>query len=260
MKLAKDQIARQFSRAASTYDQAAHLQHEMAEKLIGSIPKLATGKLGDLGCGTGWAVTKLAQKNRTDLIGIDIAPGMIEIAQARVPTAEVHCCDLEETPLDSNCADVVFSNAAIQWCNVNGAIQEIYRICKPNGFAVFSTFGPRTLCEIRSAWRAAGDQRDRIHEFESAELLQSILQRTGFASIVDLAIERTFRFDSVDALLRSIKQIGATNASIGRPTGLLGTKRYLEFRDVFAQRLAREGHLQLTYECIFAVAEKQSSS
>ena len=153
MKLAKDQIARQFSRAAATYDDAAQLQNEMAKRLIREIPAKATGNLVDLGCGTGWALNKLERENRFDLIGIDIAPGMIEVAQARVPGAEFHCCDLEETPLDANCADIVFSNAAIQWCNVSGAIQEMYRICKPNGHLVFSTFGPRTLCEIRSAWR-----------------------------------------------------------------------------------------------------------
>jgi malonyl-CoA O-methyltransferase len=257
MNLSKVQIAHQFSRAASTYDNAAQLQNEMAEKLIGAMPARITGTLVDLGCGTGWALNKLAQKNRFELIGIDIAPGMIEIAQARVPTAQFHCCDLEETPLESKMADVVFSNAALQWCDVEAAIREMHRICKPEGNVVFSTFGPKTLGEIQSAWRTAGDQVDRIHQFKSAGAIKSIMQRIGFETIRIVPVERKSTYNTVDALLRSLKQLGATNASVSRQTGLLGTKRFRSFRDVFETQLERDGHLELTFECIFAVAEKR---
>lgn len=256
MKLAKDQIARQFSRAAATYDHAAQLQNEMAEKLIGAMPTLATGKLVDLGCGTGWALNKLAQNNRFELIGIDIAPGMIEIAQARVPTAQFHCCDLEQTPLSSNVADIVFSNAALQWCNVEAAIQEMHRICKPEGSVVFSTFGPGTLNEVRSAWKLAGDQTDRVHEFESRDSIESTMKQLSFEHARVKPAVRKLNYDSLEALLQNIKQLGATNASVSRQISLLGTRRYQEFRDVFETQLERDGHLELTFECIFVVAEK----
>jgi hypothetical protein len=70
------------------------------------------------------------------------------------------------------------------------------------------------------------------------------------------SVEQKLAYYSVDALLQSIKQLGATNASASRQTGLLGTKRFQSFRDVFETQLERDGHLALTFECIFSVAEK----
>ncbi len=256
MKLAKNQIARQFSRAAATYDLAAHLPNEMASNLIEMLPTGVSGHLVDLGCGTGWALHKFAQMNRFELTAVDIAPGMIEIASARTPSATFHCCDLEQTPLNSNMADIVFSNAALQWCNLDRALREIHRIGKPNGKVVFSTFGPKTLTEVRSAWEAANDFERRIHDFESCTSIKTALRRNGFESLALDSIERRLTYDSVDMLLRSIKQLGATNASVDRRTGLLGTQRYQTFRNVFETRLEREGHLALTFECIFAIAKK----
>lgn len=256
MNLAKDQIARQFSRAAQTYDLAAQLQNEMADQLIGSLPAVASGTLVDLGCGTGWALQKLALTNRFELTAIDIAPGMIEVAQARVPNATFLCCDLEETPLETDSVDIVFSNAALQWCDVSKSIREMHRICKPKGRIVFSTFGPNTLAEVRSAWHKAGDQMNRIHEFESCESIETVLKQMSFENALVGPVERKLKYDSVDSLLRSIKQLGATNASASRQTGLLGTQLYQEFRDVLDSRLARNGHLELTFECIFVGAEK----
>lgn len=256
MRLAKDQIALQFSRAASTYDLASQLQNEMADRLIGELPASATGTLVDLGCGTGWALKKLAQLNRFKLTAVDLAPGMIEVARSRVPTAKFHCCDLEKTPLESNSADIVFSNATIQWCDVEQAIQEMYRICKPSGSLLYSTFGPRTLLEIRSAWQSVGDETNRVHDFNSTRFIESCMNSTDFKHVSVSSVERQVSYDSVDGLLQSIKQMGATNASTGRQTGLLGTSRYHEFRGVFEQRLESDGFLELTFECIFAQAQK----
>lgn len=256
MKLAKDQIARQFSRAASTYDQAAQLQTKMATRLIDAIPAEAAGALVELGCGTGWALNEIEQTGRFTLTAVDLAPGMIEIARSRVPAATFHCCDLEKTPLDNNSADVVFSNAAIQWCDAAEAFREMQRICKPRGHIFVSTFGPSTFHELRSAWRDASDTNNRVHEFESTQQIESAMLELGLQNVSVETTDEVIQFDSVDGLLQSIKQLGATNASTKRQTGLLGTKRYRKFRQVFDQRLTDDGHLTLTFESVFAFAQK----
>ena len=256
MKLAKDQIARQFSRAAATYDQAAQLQNEMAERLIAAIPAHAAGTLVDLGCGTGWALDQLAHAKRFELTAIDLAPGMVEIARSRVPTATFHCCDLEETPLPENLADIVFSNAAIQWCDFCSALREMVRICKPGGHLLFSTFGSNTLNELKSAWQLTGDASDRVHELEPLSIIESTLDELALQHYELASSCREMSFESVDAMLQGIKQLGATNASTTRQTGLLGTSRYRKFRQVFEQRLADSGHLTLTFECVFVTAIK----
>ena len=254
MRLAKQQIARQFSRAAGTYDLAARLQNQIAAQLIETIPSGLGGELVDLGCGTGWALEKLASLSRFKLTAVDIAPGMIEVAQTRVPDASFHCCDLEATPLPDQWADVVFSSSAIQWCDTSAALKEIKRIGKPGGHLVGSTFGPGTFAQLRSAWQSAGDQQQRVHEFDSLTTIQAIMSQQGFREVVLRSQEHRLEFDSIDDLLKSIKQIGATNASATRQPGLLGTKRYRDFRSVLEQRLIREGKLSLAFESILMSA------
>lgn len=255
MKLAKQQIARQFSRAAGTYDRAAQLQNEMSKQLIDAIPAELNGAAVDLGCGTGWALEKIATLDRFELTAVDIAPGMIEVARQRVPSASFHCCDLEETPLPDHWADLVFTSSSIQWCNTNAALQEIKRICKPGGYLLGSTFGPGTFAELRSAWQTAGDQQSRVHDFDSCETIESLMQQQGFKNIVLRSEDHRVEFNTVDDLLQSIKQIGATNASATRQPGLLGTQRYREFRSVLQQRLEQDGKLSLAFESIFISAQ-----
>ena len=190
MILAKDQIARQFSRAASTYDTAAQLQNEMAEILIDAIPDHSQGTLVDLGCGTGWPLQQLRQTCDCDMTAIDIAPGMIEMARQKVPQVNFICCDLERTPLSDDFADIIFSNAAIQWCDTARALTEMNRIAKPNANLLLSTFGPSTFIEIRSAWEAIGDRSDRIHKFENPQTIERVLEELELKNI---AIKRENR-------------------------------------------------------------------
>jgi len=229
LKLAKQQIARQFSRAAGTYDRAAQLQNEMAKQLIVAIPAELNGAAVDLGCGTGWALEKIATLDRFELTAVDIAPGMIEVARDRVPSATFHCCDLEETPLPDHWADLVFTSSAIQWCDTATALQEIKRISKPGGCLLGSTFGPGTFAELKAAWEAAGDQQTRIHKFDSRETIESTLLQLGF---LDICVESRNHW-----------------LEFTRHPGLLGTQRYREFRSVLKQRLAQD-ELGLTFESI----------
>jgi malonyl-CoA O-methyltransferase len=269
MNLAKKQIAHQFSRAAKTYDAAANLQNEMAARLIDQIAyeQSASGQsrlgrtLVDLGCGTGAALLNIASRfDQLNLIAVDIAPGMIEVAKERLATSSVaatfHCCDLESTPLASDSADIVFSNAAIQWCDPASAIGEMRRICRGGGSIFLSTFGPGTCREIQSAWDQVDDSRVRVHEFSAPEQLEQHMLSTGLRDVAVQSENRELTFDSVDSFLQSLKQIGATYASSSRQQGLMGTNRYRKFRSVLTDRLTTQGKLTLTFHCVFATAKK----
>lgn len=254
MKLAKDQIARQFSRAATTYDTAAQLQNEMAGILIDAIPECAQGTLVDLGCGTGWPLKKFVKSGKFEMTAIDIAPGMIEMARHKVPQMNFICCDLESTPLPDAFANVIFSNAAIQWCDTAKALTEIARIAKPNANLLLSTFGPATFVEIHNAWKEIGDSSDRIHQFEDPTTIEHLLNDLNFEEIIIKRENRQLVYHSVDDLLQGIRNLGATNASSNRSSGLLGKERYRQFRAVFENRLTQFNRLELTFDCIFVFA------
>ena len=191
-----------------------------------------------------------------DLTGIDIAPRMIEFAQARLPKANFICADLEKTPLDDDHADVVFSNAALQWCESASAFGEINRILRPGGILLVSTFGPATLGQWRSAWKTVDPNSQRVHDFESADSMKRSMNQIGFRDLEVQISNREFEFTSVDVMFQSIKRLGATNASANRRTGLMGRRRFEQVVSIFENELQQSGKLTLSYECFFVSAKK----
>ena len=261
MTLEKKQIARQFSRAATTYDDVASVQALMATRLIEKIPIDARGTLIDLGCGTGAALKSLASQTRLELIGIDVAAGMLAQTRLRLERVSKKVVllerDLENTGLENECADIVFSNAAIQWCQSRLAFAEMNRILRPGGQLFVSTFGPQTLCEWRQAWQAIGDTSARVHSLEPLVTLQENLKIAGFDCLTAETELYRPEFISVNDMLRSIKQLGATNASRDRAAGLLGREKFLRLTNHFQNQL-NDGVLSLSFECFFLNGRKSS--
>lgn len=259
MKLAKNQIAQQFSRAAATYDSASQLQVEMADRLLQKIPSADGDHWVDLGCGTGYALEQMARLAPRKLTGIDIAPRMIEVAQTRIPTAEFVCGDLENTTLPGGCAEIVFSNAALQWCNSRSALREIKRIARPGGIVLVSTFGPATLNQWRTAWQSVDANSARVHDFESPDELRAKLNELGFEEIQVTVIERNCEFASVSEMFQNIKRMGATNAAANRRKGLLGRRLYQQVVDWFEKEIQQTGKLTCSFECVFVFAKTPRS-
>ncbi len=256
MRLGKQQIARQFSRAAATYDEVAQLQFEMADRLIDRIPLGAKGTLVDFGCGTGYALEQLAGFPRLELVGIDLAKGMLEQARDRVGPIQLIMGDLEQTELADNSVDIAFSNAAIQWCDATTAFMEMARVLKPGGLLLASTFGSGTLGEWKSAWHSIRDKNQRIHDFESDQQLRDALVETGFEEI-EIALEtQQLNFFSVDELFQNVKKLGATNAAPERPTGMLGRQKYFELRRHFENQLEIAGSITISFVCVFIAARR----
>jgi malonyl-CoA O-methyltransferase len=260
MKLAKQQIARQFSRAAPTYDEVAQLQCEMADRLIDRIPADASGRLVDFGCGTGYALKQLAGFPQLELVGIDIAKGMIQQAHDRSLPARLLVADLEQTDLKDQSVGIAFSNVAIQWCDTQTSFSEMARVLKPGGRLLVSTFGSGTLREWKSAWHAINDRNQRVHDFESADRLRNALVKSGFGKIEIASEIRQLVFGSVDLLLQNVKKLGATNAATDRPAGMLGRQKYLELRQHFERQLQSAGAISISFACIFIAAVRSDTN
>jgi len=95
----------------------------------------------DLGCGVGndsfLALKKVGPTGK--VIGIDIAPGMVELASKHatrlgITNIEFREGDLESLPLESNSIDVVISNCTINMVPDKAKVfSEIFRVLKPGG-------------------------------------------------------------------------------------------------------------------------------
>ena len=177
----REQVARQFSKAAETYDSAAQFQRELGRYLIDQISPTANGTLIDLGCGTGETLEQIKTRWPTlQLSGVDIAPAMIQKAQARASASNFLVADIEQTGLPAESANIVISCAAMQWCDPHRAVAEAARLLRPEGQFLMATFVSGTLPEFREAWRRVRPDLNRVHDLVSAADWQSALTRSGF--------------------------------------------------------------------------------
>lgn len=222
----KGNVARSFGRAAQTYDDVAELQRKIGHHLMRCLPPLSSQDvILDLGAGTGFFTRHLAAiVPGGRVIALDIAEPMLRQAQLGFGGISV-VGDAEAIPFRDGSVDLVFSNMCIQWCRAPEKLfSEIRRILKPQGGVIFSTFGPRTLLELRQAW-AVADDYDHVIDFISAQEIERAMTAAGL-----IWSDRTFwlehyAYADVLALMRELKGLGARNASGHRSRGMTGKGR-----------------------------------
>jgi malonyl-CoA O-methyltransferase len=248
-----------FDRASATYEAAAGLQARVAEELLGRLDTfgLQPQVVLDLGAGTGRTTRELKRRYpRASVIALDLAPGMLREAnrhQMRWRRFERVCGDAQRLPLAAASVDLVFSSLMLQWCQpLDAAFGEVRRVLRASGFFAFSTFGPATLSELRSAW-AQADRHNHVNHFIDMHDVGSALMRAGLSEPV-LDVDR-IEVDYPDArtLMRDLKSIGAHNVTAGRPRALTGRARLKRMEHAY-EGYRREGALPATYEVIYGAS------
>lgn len=258
-ELDRAQVKRSFDRAAKHYDAHAPLQREVRERLLEKLElvTLEPRAVLDAGCGPGGALKPLAKRfAKTELVALDIAPGMLAEARRQKPwfralrTVEG---DLAAMPLADGSVDLVFSSLALQWVNnPDAAFREFRRVLRGGGLVVFSTFGPDTLRELREAWSAV-DGFTHVNRFLDLHDVGDALVRAGFTEVVMDVEHFTLTYDRVEGLLRDLKAIGAHNVNAGRAHGLTGRRRFAAFEAAY-EKFRRDGKLPATYEVVYGTA------
>ena len=257
-KLDKKQVERQFERSAQSYNQAAELQQSIIEDLIEAIGEhtksLQSAKqIADLGCGTGLGLAALKQSfPNTELIGVDIAQAMLSQASIACPTAGLIKADIEQLPAPEQSFDLAFTTSTLQWCDLNAVLNECYRVLQPGGCLALATFGPKTHQEWKTAWERVDGVKHTLDFLDQATINHS-LEMAGFAMTQSWIRTHVLEFDSAEAVLQSVKSLGATNANAHRQRGLMGKNRFQKFLQTFE---ALSSKPRLTYEVIFTIAKK----
>lgn len=266
----KPAVRRSFGNAAETYDGNAFLQREIADRLFERLDyiKLQPFTALDIGCGTGYATGKLRERYvDTNIIGLDMALPMLVTArtQARpaqwfkrltgsAPQLSWLCSDAEALPLRTESIDLAISNLTLQWCDPERVAKEVLRVLKPNGLFMFTTFGPDTLKELRTAFRAI-DDTPHVNKFVDMHDVGDILVNAGFADpVMDQEIV-TLTYTELKPLLKELKGIGAHNVLKGRSTGLMGRARWQRMMSAY-ESFRKDERLPATYEVVYGHAWK----
>jgi malonyl-CoA O-methyltransferase len=251
-------VRRSFDRAASTFDAAGVLHAEVRENLLArlDLTTLAPRVVVDAGAGTGYASRALKRRYPKALVvALDFSRRMLQDAGRRQSWlrrfARVQAA-AERLPLADGSVDLIFSNLMLQWCDPDSVFAEFRRVLAPSGLLCFTTFGPDTLRELRSAWREV-DSRTHVNQFIDMHDIGDALVRAGFSSPV-LDVERyTLTYLDVGRLGADLKATGARNATGGRPRGLTGRRAFGALQAAY-EAFRQEGRLPATYEVVFGHA------
>jgi malonyl-CoA O-methyltransferase len=257
-------VRRSFDRAASTFDAAGVLHAEVRENLLArlELTALAPRVVLDAGAGTGHASRALKRRYPKALVvALDSSRCMLQAAAHRQswlrPFARVQAA-AERLPLADGSVDLILSNLMLQWCDPDAVFAEFRRVLAPSGLLCFTTFGPDTLRELRSAWREV-DARTHVNQFIDMHDLGDALVRAGFSSPV-LDVERyTLTYLDVGRLAADLKETGARNATQGRPRGLTGRRGFNALQAAY-EVFRQDGRLPATYEVVFCHAWSPAGS
>lgn len=268
-------VRRAFSRASSSYADAAKLQHEVEARLLESLDYYAEGRAADaqapavvvdLGCGPGGASRAMRVRwPKARVLSIDLAlpmlraqvdppAGLLGALRQRLARApERVCADARALPLAEHSVDLLFSNLCLQWIeDLPAVFAGFRRVLKPGGMLVLSTFGPDTLYELRGAF-ASADAVPHVSPFASIAQFGDALIGSGFRNPVLDRDELVTRYDDLPALMRELRAIGATNALRARRHTLTGKARFAAAANAY-EPLRDNGRLPATWEIISALA------
>ena len=263
----KRALRRAFSRAALQYDAAAVMQREVCKRMLERLDyiKQKPARVLDVGSGTGWGTRQLGERYpAAQIVALDMAIGMLQAARGTSSwwgklfsgkATPYVCGDMEALPVKSQSMDMVWSNFALQWCNdLPATFVELQRVLKVDGLLMFSTFGPDTLKELRSAFQGV-DGHNHLNRFADMHDIGDMLVAAGFGDPVMDMEYITLTYSDVKAVMQDLRSIGAHNATAGRATGMMGKNAWNRVLENY-ERMRRDGKLPATFEVIYGHAWK----
>lgn len=257
--LDKAKIRRSFASAAQTYDSLAGLQRQAGLELLRRFPPKQRGDcVLDLGCGTGFLSRELRNYHVEErLIALDIALPMLQASRLNHPFIGAHyvCADAENLPFAEACIDFIYSNLALQWVHdIQTCLVEFHKLLSTEGRLVFSTFGPKTLIELKAAW-ASVDGFTHVNTFCSADEILQYMQTAGFRNIdIEYAVYRS-DYPSVENLMHELKGIGAHNVNYKRNPKPTSRKQLQQMINNYQHQCKGPG-ISASYEILFVSAAK----
>lgn len=256
MHLDKGKVRQSFAAASTTYDAVAELQRAVGKTLLDRIvDDNPAGTLLDIGCGTGFLTSGLLVHGMP-VIALDIALPMLQVTKNKLAGASdvgYICADAEQLPLVEQSIDRVFSNLALQWCvNLDAVFADLKRVLKPSGKLTFSTFGPKTLQELKAAW-AEVDDYHHVNDFYSEGQVADFLKQAGFTAITTETYHYVPTYASVWDLMRELKHIGAHNVMAERNRNMTSKARMQRMIAAYQQGSGGSG-IPATFEVIMVQA------
>jgi len=257
-------VKKSFNTGAATYDDNAALQRRLLQGLLdfSGCDSLKPQRVLDIGVGTGNLSLGLAAMfPRAQVYACDLAENMLLRARQKSPGAlRLFAADAESLPLGEGCFDLAASSFTLQWLNsLDQAMREAVRVLRPGGLFFFAVFGMRTFRELRECFHQACietgyDQGEALVIPHTHEAAARALRAAEFVEITTESEKIIEYYGSVADLVRSIKGMGARNAS-PRRNRTPGVRRiWRRMVELYEMRYGKDGRIPATYEVIMGRA------
>lgn len=169
----------------------------------------------DVGCGTGVLAREAAARVGPEgsVAGVDVDPGMLEVAARRAPDIEWRRGVASSLPYPDASFDAVVSQFSLMFFpDRAGAIREMLRVLRPGGRVAVAVWdrienAPGYAAEVALLERAAGTEAaDAVRApfvLGDPDMLQRLFRDAGAASIELRTEERMARFPSVRTMVEA---------------------------------------------------------
>jgi SAM-dependent methyltransferase len=185
-----------------SYNAAATDYHALLKDLVGQgvaermmlsyfAATVGPGPIADLGCGTGRITTHLAEAG-LDVFGIDLTPGMIEVAREAYPALRFEVGSIFELDLkDGELAGALLWYSLVHTPReqLPAAFAEVYRVLQPGGHLIYgykagpSRTGDTPAYHLTTAYGHAVDLDVYLQEPTDVAML---LAAAGFEEVATL--------------------------------------------------------------------------
>lgn len=151
-RLAQSDLAARLQNIVSARRREAGLYREVTAKL----PLPETGRVLDIGTGSGLQLEAIHEARPVlELYGLDLSKAAMRIAKANLVglNARLRQGTIEQAPYGDSFFDVATCHSSMSyWPNLGGCLNEVFRILKPGGTAVF--FEPHKDVDVDEALAA----------------------------------------------------------------------------------------------------------
>lgn len=254
--LRRKDVRRSFDRAAETFDSTDFVHRHVADGLLERLQpmRLEAKTVLDLGSATGQRSRQLASTfRRARVVSVDISAMMLGVGRAnrgRFSRVREVQADALQLPFADRSVDLVFANLLLPWIDdIPRCFGEISRVLRREGLFLFSTLGPDSLAELRSAWRTV-DGYQHVNAFGDMHDIGDALVR---ARLLDPVLDVDYlnvSYQEPEKLFADLTVVGARNALRLRPPGLTGRGKFAAFRERLWDA-AGDGGLELKLEIVF---------
>jgi ubiquinone/menaquinone biosynthesis C-methylase UbiE len=220
----------------------------------------------DVACGTGVVTRLAAERTGATVTGLDLNPGMIEVAKSVTPdnmSIEWHQSSAEEMPLPDDAYDVVLCQLSLQFFpDKPAALKEMRRVLAPGGRLILNVPGemPRLFAIIDAALErhvspeAAGFMR-AVFLLKDPDEVEALVVGAGFSDVAAEATSTALHLPAPAELLW--QYLYAT--PLAETVGKLDDAQLAKLEDDVvreAQSLVENGEMAIQQSIVIATARK----